>query len=77
MPYDSVADLPRAVRGHLPNEAQRIYLAAYNHAWNEYANPAQRRDDATREQTAHKVAWSAVKQKFEKSDDRWVAKTCA
>lgn len=68
MPYESIADLPDAVRKHLPENAQKIYKEAFNSAWHEYAS----RDD--REATAHKVAWSAVKQDYEKSGDRWVKK---
>jgi cation transport regulator len=33
-----------------------------------------RRGDASREETAHKVAWNAVKQKYRKEGDRWLAK---
>jgi cation transport regulator len=74
MPYKRVNDLPEAVREHLPKHAQEIYLAAYNNAWEEYRDPQERRADASREETAHRVAWAAVKQKYEKQGDRWVAK---
>ena len=74
MPYDSLKDLPDSVRDNLPKHAQEIYQAAYNNAWDEYADPSERRDGADREETAHKVAWSAVKKKFEKRDGRWVKK---
>ena len=33
MTYETVQELPPAVRAALPEEAQRTYLAAYNHAW--------------------------------------------
>jgi len=58
----------------LPKHAQEIYKEAYNSAWDEYADPSDRRGDASREETAHKVAWAAVKQKYEKQGDRWVKK---
>jgi len=74
MPYDRNADLPDAVRNNLPEHAQAIYREAYNSAFDEYKSAKDRRDDASREETAHKVAWSAVKQKYEKKGDRWVAK---
>ena len=74
MPYDSISDLPDAVRDALPKHAQEIYLAAFNNAWQEYAKASDRRGGASREETAHKVAWAAVKQKYEKVGDRWVAR---
>lgn len=75
MPYDSTSDLPDSVRDHLPEHAQDIYRSAYNDAFDEYAAPDERRDPSdSREETAHKVAWGAVKQQYEKRDDRWVEK---
>jgi len=74
MPYDRNADLPKSVRDSLPAHAQTIYRKAFDHAFDEYAEPEGRRGDASREETAHKVAWSAVKQKYRKKGDEWVAK---
>lgn len=74
MPYKSIEDLPGSVTGPLPKHAQEIYLAAFNNAWDEYAKAEDRRGDDSREQVAHKVAWSAVKQTYEKSGERWVKK---
>lgn len=75
MPYHSVAELPDSVKDNLPKHAQEIYKEAYNSAWDEYKDPEDRRGDASREETAHRVAWSAVKQKYEKNDNgRWVSK---
>ena len=74
MPYESRSALPEAVKAHLPKHAQDIYLAAFNHAWEEYKNPEDRRGDESREEVAHKVAWAAVKQKYQKSGDNWVEK---
>jgi cation transport regulator len=71
MPYASNADLPDNVRGVLPKHAQDIYREAFNSAYDEYADPDRRRGDASREETAHKVAWAAVKRKYEKDGDRW------
>ena len=67
MPYDRLSDLPDSVRDHLPLHAQEIYRAAFNNAWKEYADSADRRGDASREETAHKVAWAAVKQSYRKN----------
>ncbi len=67
MPYKSLNDLPESVRRNLPEHAQKIYLEAFNSAWDQYAKPEDRNGDASREETAHKVAWSAVKQVYEKN----------
>jgi cation transport regulator len=69
MPYKSTADLPDRVRDKLPRHAQEIYLEAFNNAFDEYA---ERGDE--REETAHKVAWSAVKKKYRKDEasGNWV-----
>ena len=75
MPYDSVSDLPDSVRDNLPKHAQEIYKEAYNSAWDQYEDPGDRRGDASREETAHRVAWSAVKEEYEKNDDgNWTRK---
>jgi cation transport regulator len=72
MPYKDLTDLPEAVRNNLPKHAQEIYRAAYNSAWDEYKDPDDRRDDASREEVAHRVAWAAVGRKYEKdSSGRW------
>ena len=71
MPYQSLSALPESVRNNLPRHAQEIYLAAFNNAWEEYRDPADRRGEASREETAHKVAWAAVGQKYEKAGDTW------
>jgi cation transport regulator len=74
MPYGSIQELPDSVKGNLPEHAQEIYKEAYNSAWDEYADPSDRRGDASREETAHRVAWSAVKEEYEKDNGRWVKK---
>jgi cation transport regulator len=68
VPYASIEDLPESVRTHLPRHAQEIYLGAFNHAWVEYES----RGPARREVTAHKVAWAAVKRKYEKAGSQWI-----
>lgn len=74
MPYQSIKELPDSVKDNLPKHAQEIYKEAYNNAWDQYADPEDRRDDASREETAHRVAWSAVKQEYEKQNGRWTKK---
>jgi cation transport regulator len=59
MPYDHIHDLPDSVRSHLPQHAQEIYQSAFNSAWDEYNQDESR---------AHRVAWSAVKQKYTKDE---------
>ncbi|MDP2262210.1 MAG: ChaB family protein [Hydrogenophaga sp.] len=66
MPYARNQDLPDNVTRVLPAHAQDIYRAAFNDAWDRYAHPQDREGDASREVTAHKVAWAAVKQKYQK-----------
>lgn len=70
MPYASIDDLPAPLQAHLPVHAREIYLAAFNNAWTEYAS----RGPLQRERTAHRVAWAAVKHKYAKVGDRWVAR---
>ncbi len=75
MPYQKLTDLPDRVRDNLPKHAQEIYKEAYNSAWDQYDEPEERRGDASREETAHRVAWSAVKNSYEKNaNDEWVKK---
>lgn len=69
MPYERRSDLPESVREHLPEHAQDIYKEAFNSAWDQYKDPDDRRGDASREETAHKVAWAAVKEQYEKGGD--------
>jgi len=69
MPYNKIAELPDSVRDNLPKHAQEIYKEAFNSAWDQYEDPEDRQDDASREETAHRVAWSAVKQQYEKGAD--------
>jgi cation transport regulator len=71
VPYRTLDDLPESVRDVLPKQAQRIYRAAFNHAWVEYADPADRAGETSREGTAHRVAWAAVKRQYEKSGSCW------
>ena len=67
MPYRNNGDLPPSVRHHLPPEAQDIYRAAFNSAWQEYAD----REPGRLEEIAHRVAWAAVKRHFHKANGDW------
>ena len=74
MPYTSLSDLPNPVKDSLPKHAQEIYKEAYNSAWDQYKDSEDRRGDASREEVSHRVAWSAVKEKYEKHRGDWVRK---
>ena len=76
MPYLRRSDLPSAIK-KLPIHAQEIYRSAFNNAWQEYSNAGTRRGYISREETAHRVAWGAVKRRYVKSGGTWVAKNVA
>ena len=67
MPYASLADLPASVKDALPKHGQEIFRAAFNSA---YDGTCKDRED--RDACANAIAWSAVKTKYKKSDDKWV-----
>lgn len=60
----------------LPSHAQKIYSKAHKNALKQYANPSKRRGGKgqSKEQVAHRVAWSAVKKEYKKKGDKWVRK---
>lgn len=60
MPYQKNSDLPDRVKDHLPDHAQDIFRADFNHALDEYDNDEER---------AFRVAWGAVEHDYEKGDD--------
>ena len=58
----------------LPAHAKEVYKKAHKSALKQYKSPAKRRGgkSQSREQVAHKVAWSAVKKAgYKKEGDRW------
>jgi len=65
MPYNKQSELPEAVQA-LPEHARAIYMAAFNAAFKQYEGD---------EEKAHATAWAAVKTKFHKAGDKWVAKS--
>ncbi|MBD3262785.1 cation transport regulator ChaB [Candidatus Woesearchaeota archaeon] len=74
MPYKTNKELPKRVRDNLPKHAQEIFRKAFNNAYKQYKKPSERRGGASREETANKVAWSAVKKVYKKKGDKWVKK---
>jgi cation transport regulator len=69
MPYLSVDDLPPPVRNNLPRHAQKIFKDAFNSAYAKHHG-----ED---EVTSFKIAWAAVKKKYEKRGGKWVKKAAA
>jgi cation transport regulator len=73
MPYKTIEELPKGVKENIPEHAQDIYKEVFNNAWEQYASKAKRRGSATREETAHKVAWAAVEKEYKKdSKNNWI-----
>ena len=62
MPYKS-GEIPSGTE-HVPAHGQAIYRAAFNAA---HAGGGS-------EESAHAIAWSAVKKKYKKKGNRWVSK---
>ena len=61
----------------LPVHAQEIFKEAHSSALEQYKGPDKRRGGKkeSKEEVAHKVAWSAVKKKYKKGeDDKWIKK---
>ena len=60
----------------LPSHAQKIYSKAHKNALKQYENPSKRRGGKrqSKEEVAHKVAWSAIKKEYKKKGDKWVPK---
>jgi cation transport regulator len=72
MPYSGISKLNQSLREKLPKRAQEIYVEAYNDAYDQYKDPAKRRGNQSREETARRVAWAAVGKKYHKGDDgKW------
>ncbi|MGO4672883.1 ChaB family protein [Bosea sp. 2YAB26] len=70
MPYARLEDLPASVRAHLPAHAQEIYRAAFNSAWEGYAD----RSAEEHEEIAHRIAWAAVKHSYRKEGEQWIVR---
>ena len=65
--YESSEDLPLLVKKLLPEHGREIYHKAFNSAWEQYADPSERRNpEESREEVAHKVAWAAVERVYAK-----------
>jgi cation transport regulator len=62
----SNSELPETVKENLPEHGQDIYREAFNNAGEQYKEPSKRTGNESREEVAHKVAWSAVEKIYEK-----------
>jgi cation transport regulator ChaB len=66
MPYADIADLPKGVRGHLPADAQEIWLHTFNAVYE---------DTGGDDDKARRAAWANVKREFVKgAGDMWTRK---
>ena len=68
MPYATNAALPASLREHLPEHAQDIFRAAFNHAFAAHSG------DPRQEEAAHRIAWAAVKRSYAKVGNDWIAR---
>lgn len=59
MPYKTNKDLPKSITDNLSQHGQSIFREAFNSALKQYGD----------EETAFKVAWSAVKHVYEKNEN--------
>lgn len=66
VPYAINDELPPSVRDHLPPHAQDIFREAFKHPFGQYSGD---------ESTAFRIAWAAVKRRYEKIGSAWVSKT--
>jgi cation transport regulator len=75
MPYKTREELPEPVKKHLPADAQDIYKEAFNNAWKQFSDPSKLKYGGDQESASHRVAWSAVKNKyFKNKESKWVSK---
>jgi cation transport regulator ChaB len=77
MSYQSKADLPETLQTALPDEAQTVYINAYNEAEAMMARNEQASTGGLpTASAAHAVAWEAVEEQFEQNekDGTWYRK---
>ncbi len=74
MRYEKIEDLPESLRNDLPDEAQEIYLEAYQKSWDSFKE--EMGGDLGQEAVAHRDAMHAVKQEFveDKEKGLWYRK---
>jgi cation transport regulator len=70
MPYATNEAVPPAVKSHLPPHAQDIFRETFSAAWQNYGASQPLR----RAEIAFRVAWVAVKRRYQKCGDMWTRK---
>lgn len=73
MPYQTLSDLPEAVQKKLTEHTQSIYRASFNNAWSQYGANGEKYG-GSQEEYAHRIAWAAVKNKYQSQNGRWKLK---
>ena len=73
---DDISDRTEKQIDELPTHGQEIFKEAHKNALDQYKDPKKRKGGKkeSKEQVAHKVAWSAVKKVYKKEDDKWIKK---
>ncbi len=75
---EDLSEITKKRIDELPPHAQGIFEKAHSSALEQYKDPNKRRGGKkeSKEEVAHKVAWSAVKKKYKKDNenDKWVKK---
>lgn len=70
MTYETIEDIPDTLREALPEEAQKLYLDAYQGAWEGYDEKMGGEMD--RDSVAHRQGMYAVHQEYVQHDDgKW------
>jgi len=67
MRYEKTEDLPDTIRDVLPEEAQDIYLEAYQRSYDNYQEGEG--GELSRESVAHRDGWTAVQQEYEQDKE--------
>lgn len=72
MKYESIQDLPHILRDVMPDEAQEIYLKAYNDAWENYEE--EEGGELNRDGVAHRQGIHAVENEYllDQKTGNWV-----
>ena len=71
MTYKSKAELPEYLRETMPDEAQEIYLKAYNESWQNY-DEDEVLGKQSQEATAHRDGWNAVMREFVHDEEKGI-----
>lgn len=73
---DDISDRTEKQIDELPTHGQEIFKEAHKNALDQYKDPKKRKGGKkeSKEQVAHKVAWSAVKKVYKKEGDKWIKK---